>query len=357
MNSITDVTIIIPTYNPDEKFIHFLEDLTKAGYEKIIVVNDGSNVETKRFFKIAEQQYGCTVVYHNINLGQGRAYKSGFNYYLGESYLSDSVGIIQCDCDGQHCVEDVNVVADLLRKNPDSFVIGTRKFSDKSIPFRSRFGNICTSFVFTFFVGMDLKDAMSGLKGIPKSFLYKLIEAPGERFEFVSSTLIEVKKNGLTVIPVPIHTIYINDNETSHFRPFLDSVRIYGLIIKFLFSSFSTFAFDVLLFSLFVSFFKFGFPKEYIFIATYLAKVISGIYNFIVNRYFVFNNKDSVVLTSLKYIFLCIVHAGLSSMLIFLLVNGFRWNESLCKILVDSLLFVFCFQIQNRWVFKGKRSE
>ena len=51
------------------------------------------------------------------------------------------IGIIQCDCDGQHCVEDINKCADILRKNPHSFILGVRDFSDKKIPFRSRFGN------------------------------------------------------------------------------------------------------------------------------------------------------------------------------------------------------------------------
>ena len=33
---------------------------------------------------------------------------------------------------------------------------------------------------------------------------------------------------------VKIRTVYINENETSHFRPVRDSMRIYSLIIKFL---------------------------------------------------------------------------------------------------------------------------
>ena len=200
---------------------------------------------------------------------------------------------------------------------------------------------------------MNLKDVMSGLKGIPKSFIYKLIEAPGERFEFVSNTLLEVKKRGLQVVQIPIKTIYINGNESSHFRPFRDSVRIYGSIFKYLISSLSTFAVDILIFSLFVKLFKENHPEMYIFAATYLGKIIPGIYNFSVNKLFVFNNKDSVLQTSIKYILLCVIQAVVSSSLIYLIVKNLGWNESLCKVLVDTVLFFFCFQIQNNWVFKN----
>ena len=33
---------------------------------------------------MAKEEYHCHVITHSINLGQGRAYKSGFNYYLSE---------------------------------------------------------------------------------------------------------------------------------------------------------------------------------------------------------------------------------------------------------------------------------
>lgn len=77
-----DVVIIIPAYNPDQKFISFLKDLTEAGYDKIIIINDGSKEETQTYFTEAVERYGCDLVAHSINLGQGRAYKSGFNQYL-----------------------------------------------------------------------------------------------------------------------------------------------------------------------------------------------------------------------------------------------------------------------------------
>lgn len=68
-----------------------------------------------------------------------------------------------------------------LRQNPEKFILGVRDFSDKTIPFRSRFGNHCTTLVFRLFCGLDISDTQTGLKGIPVSFIPPLMETPGER--------------------------------------------------------------------------------------------------------------------------------------------------------------------------------
>ena len=188
------IVIVIPAYNPDEKLTAFLQDLKD---------------------------------------------KTAFNYFLSETgkggRFSQAVGIIQCDCDGQHHVDDIDRCAELLCANPGKFILGVRDFSDRAIPFRSRFGNRVTSFVFRIFAGMDLEDTQSGLRGIPAFFIPVLMEVPGERFEYASSCLLAAKKHKIEILQFPIRTIYINKNETSHFRPVKDSIRIYSLLFEQLF--------------------------------------------------------------------------------------------------------------------------
>ena len=192
-----DIVIIIPAYNPDDKFISFLKTLKDDGWSEIIVVDDGSRFDTLHYFTEAEEKYGVQIVRHYVNLGQGRAFKSAFNYFLGK-YCSnaDIIGVVECDCDGQHILKDVNQCAELLRSNPNDFILGVRNFDDKSIPFRSRFGNKMTNWVFRFLCGLNIKDTQTGLKGIPKNFIKVLIEAPGERFEYASSVLLKAKSGG-----------------------------------------------------------------------------------------------------------------------------------------------------------------
>ena len=47
--------------------------------------------------------------------------------------------------------------------------------------------------------------------------------------------LIETKEKGIPIMEVPVETIYIEENKTSHFNPIKDSVRIYMILGKFLF--------------------------------------------------------------------------------------------------------------------------
>lgn len=75
----------------------------------------------------------------------------------------------------------------------------------------------------------------------------------GERFEFELNMLIEAKESGTPFYEVPIRTIYIASNETSHFNPLLDSIRIYSVFLKFILSSLSSFVVDILLFTLLAS--------------------------------------------------------------------------------------------------------
>ena len=351
-----DIVIMIPSYNPDKKFISFIKDLKDSGYHDIIVINDGSVKEKLHFFTEAKEQFNCEIVSHSINLGQGRAYKSGFNYFLAKlaaGGYDNVIGIIQCDCDGQHCVEDINKCADILRKNPHSFILGVRDFSDKKIPFRSRFGNCFTNIVFRVFCGLNIKDTQTGLKGIPVSFVPILMETPGERFEYASSVLLETKKRGIEIIQFPIHTIYINGNETSHFNPLLDSIRIYSLILKFLLSSLSAFIVDIVAFSIFLTITKSLMIEECIIISTYLAKTVSCTYSFVVNKYFVFERRLAKKSTAVRFIILCVIQASLSGLLTNTMVSSLLWNEVLCKIIIDTILFFASFQVQNRWVFKG----
>lgn len=355
--SITDVAIIIPCYNPDKKFINFLNDLTKAGYENIIVINDGSKKDTCHFFNEAVKKYKCDLVSHSVNLGQGRAYKTGFNRYLSDTcreYL-DTIGLIQCDCDGQHHVKDVDRCAALLREHPNKFILGVRDFTDKNIPFRSRFGNKCTSWVFKLFCGMDIKDTQTGLKGIPRFLVPTLMETPGERFEYASSVLIETHRQGVEIVQFPIKTIYINGNETSHFNPIVDSIRIYSVILRYLISSLSSFVLDVILYSLLIRGFRNAFPEYYIIISTYLSRAVLCIYVFVVNKKAVFYNKGKTFPVAVKFFLLCIVQATLSGFAIRSLVDFSGWGEVVCKIVIDTILFLASFQIQSRWVFKNKQ--
>lgn len=354
-NQFSRVVVIIPAYNPDEKMLKTLRNLKEAGFCNIIVVNDGSKKECDSVFEQAEQilkemNSNNMVLVHSVNLGQGRAYKTAFNYYLLN--YSDTVGVIQCDADGQHHIEDVCRCTELLLQYPKEFILGVRDFNMPGIPFRSRFGNKCTSLVFDLFCGIKVKDTQTGLKGIPRELIGYLMETYGERFEYATSVLLEVNKRRVPIRQFDIQTIYIDGNESSHFNPILDSVKIYSVLLKHTIASLSAFVIDIVLFTFFVSIFRVSLAEYYIIAANYLAKVFSCAYSFGINKKLVYHKQGGMVPILAKYVLLCIVQVTVSSLIVNKLYFMLMWNETLIKIIVDTLLFFISYKAQRKWVFR-----
>ena len=72
--NVTDITIIVPSLNPDEKLIGTLDGIMNKGFRNIVVVDDGSDVQHKEPFEYARKK-GCKVLVHEVNKGKGRALK------------------------------------------------------------------------------------------------------------------------------------------------------------------------------------------------------------------------------------------------------------------------------------------
>ena len=75
----------------------------------------------------------------------------------------------------------------------------------------------------------------------------------GGRYEYETNVLLEIKRQGIAYAEEKIQTIYIENNQSSHFHPLLDSIRIYNIIFKFVLSSFSAFLIDISVFTLLLS--------------------------------------------------------------------------------------------------------
>ena len=356
MSSYFEIPVIIPAYETDEKLIALLQNLKEAGIINIVVVDDGSGIEYRDLFEKASGIEGCRVLTHAVNLGKGRALKTAFNYCL--MHFSDVVGCVTADSDGQHTPKDILACMKKLGDNPDTLILGCRNFDAKDVPMRSSFGNKCTRKVFGYLIGLSISDTQTGLRAIPTSFMETLMNVKGERFEYETNMLIETKNQNVPIREVEVDTIYIEENKTSHFNPIKDSIRIYMIFGKFLFSSLSSSVVDLLLFNFFCRILQgaTGFFEElpYIVGATVLARVISAIYNFMINYKVVFKSKANVASTAVKYCLLAICQMLCSAFLvnaIFGLIGGY---EVVVKMPVDVFLFFLSFVIQREFVYKKK---
>ena len=345
-----NVTAIIPAYNPDKKFHVVIEGLVQAGFEHIIVVNDGTSEKYINLFDKVKRNKKCVFLEHEINLGKGRALKTAFKYFLKN--FPDDIGVVTLDADNQHKVNDVIKCANELKKHTESLIIGSRNFNLENVPKRSSLGNKITSFAFSTLCGIKITDTQSGLRAIPRKFVEKLINVKGERFEFETNMLLETKVQKIPIREVNIETVYINGNTSSNFNPLLDSFNIYKVIFKFLFSSGASIICDYLLFILLGIVFSFLPQKIELFISIFGARIISSIVNFNINRKVVFKNSDNIKRLILKYYLLVAIIMTCSYLGVYFLTVKFAINELLAKVIIDIILFIASFKVQINWVFK-----
>lgn len=355
---VTDITIIIPSLNPDEKLCKTLDGIIGRGFHRIVVVDDGSDAEHKKPFDYARSK-GCTVLVHEVNRGKGRALKTAFEYC---STLPECIGVITVDGDGQHVAEDIyNCGKEMLLYNNERVILGCRDFSEENVPFKSRYGNNITKFAFRALCGIKISDTQTGLRAIPAEFLGSMIAYKGERFEYETNMLLEMKTQGIPFSEVKIQTIYLEDNASTHFHPWRDSIRIYKIIFKYSISAGASALIDLLLFYLALHALElFGVStventELTVLIATVVARVISSLFNYSVNRKVVFRSasRNSFV----KYYMLCVVQMLVSAMLvagISSLCAAGNLGKLIVKLIVDTCLFFVSFGIQREWVFKKK---
>lgn len=354
--------IIIPALDPGSELIEYVENLIAAGFDKIILVDDGSDDEHRKIFASLDVKKECSVIRHAINLGKGRGLKNAFNFFLNMEDVDDYYGVITADSDGQHKVEDVIRLSDKLKEdtenNCSSLILGARDFDLSNVPFKSRFGNRTTRVMFRLLHGAKLKDTQTGLRGIPTAMMPAFIELYGERFEYETNMLIAAARSDMGISEIPIETVYENNNEGTHFNPIRDSWAIYkllfGTFFKYVMSSLSSFVIDILLFKLAMMLLKgVDVPATVsIPVATIVARIISSIYNYLINRKVVFNSSEKGVGSLIKYYALVVVQMCASAILVTVFYNLIGIPETIVKIVVDSLLFLVSFQIQKRLVFK-----
>lgn len=350
---IKNMSVILPSYKPDEKLLAVLEGLNEKGFSDIIVINDGSGSDFDALFEAATAYPNVTLLTHPENKGKGCALKTAFSYCMENR--PSCTGVITVDGDNQHHPDDVFACCLKLSENPERIVLGARSFASNEVPFRSRLGNIMTRSVFRLACGIRITDTQTGLRAIPAQYLPLMLETAGERYEYETNMLLEMKTHGVPFTEVTIRTLYLDDNDSSHFNPLKDSIKIYRTIFAFLASSLIASLLDLALFYLFVSVLAYLMPQGAwnIFIATAAARVCSSLCNYLLNSKSVFHSQNKSSLA--RYYLLCVLQfaasAGLVSLAAFLLHAG-NLGKTVIKAIVDTTLFLLSYQIQREWVFK-----
>ncbi len=336
--------ILIPAYKPDDKLVALTDQLLTHDDLKLVVVDDGSGEAFRPVFEALDKR--VTLISYPDNKGKGGALKTGIRYIM--DHMPECERLVTADADGQHRYADIRRVLDKSEEMPGALVLGSRAF-DGDVPLRSRFGNAMTRQVFAIASGVKVRDTQTGLRGFDRDGMRLFVDVPGDRYEYEINMLLTAARAEMPIYEVTIETVYLNDNESSHFNPLKDSLRIYACILKFACSSLICFGIDYVLFQLLRTFI----PLTWV--SNLLARIVSASVNFSLNKKLVFKGNEKTLPAVLKYAALAVFIYLIDTAILALLYEKLGWSRYVVKIISGVLGYLISFPVQGRIVYRKQK--
>ncbi len=333
------LVVLIPALNPSDQLIMVVKNLaTHPSVSKIIVVNDGSDASFNDIFQQAAALPIVELLQHATNLGKGAALRTGINHFLCHAPIHAI--LVTADADGQHLPEDIVAVALYAQDNSRALVLGTRAFGG-DVPCRSKFGNNMTRYIFRALIGKKIGDTQTGLRAIPRSIMPQLLKIKACGYAFELEMLILAARNGVSIQTLPIQTVYLHGNQSSHFKPVMDSVRIYLVFVRFIAPFLLALILDLALFALIWS------NTHRFFLSMVTARLTASSINYILNTRLISHSPSSWRRSLIQYGIYVTLLGGAAILLIDALVHRMGWNVYFAKVFIETLLFMVSYGIQR----------
>ena len=211
-----DTWVVIPLYNEAQVIGDVIRDLLPA-FSNIVCIDDGSRDGGGDIARSA----GARIVTHPINLGQGAALQTGFEYALerGAEY------VVTFDADGQHRVVDAKAMLQRARDEDFAIVFGSRFLDDRTKPgFLKKIVLKTAVTVTNWTTRTRLTDAHNGLRVIRADALRK-VKLRQDRMAHGTEIVVQLGKAGLPYTEHPVEVIY-TDYSRAKGQSLLNSVNI-----------------------------------------------------------------------------------------------------------------------------------
>lgn len=129
----------------------------------------------------------------------------------------------------------------------------------------------------------------------------------------------------------------------------------YKTFLKYIFVALISFLIDIAFFNLFL--YKLVNNSYKIIIATILARIISSLINFFLNKNKVFNSNERLFISLIKYYCLVIIQMLISAFLVNNIYNLLTINPTFIKVPVELFIFICNYLIQKMFIFKRKNED
>lgn len=218
-----DVCVVIPLYNEATVIADVIKGLLPV-FPHVVCIDDGSRDGSGAIALAA----GARLVTHPINLGQGAALQTGFEYALER----DTRFVVTFDADGQHRVVDAAAMVDRARREDLAIVYGSRFLDDRTKPgILKRIVLKTAVWATNVTTRTKLTDAHNGLRVIRNDALRR-IKLKQDRMAHGTEIVVQLGKTKLPFAEEPVEVLY-TDYSRAKGQSLLNSVNILvDLIIR-----------------------------------------------------------------------------------------------------------------------------
>lgn len=217
MTLCNDTWLVVPLYNEGTVISEVLTEARKT-FPNIICIDDGSKDDSAELALAA----GAIVLKHPINLGQGAALQTGFDYF---THHTDGRFVVTFDADGQHRVDDAVAMRRRAIDDDLSIIFGSRFLEGKAETGRMKYLVLKTAaFVTRLQTGLKLTDAHNGLRLLRRDAV-EAIHLRQNRMAHASEIVEQLATSKLPWAEMPVHIRY-TEYSRSKGQSLLNSVNI-----------------------------------------------------------------------------------------------------------------------------------
>lgn len=217
-----DVWLVVPLFNEDAVIADVVRD-AHATFPHIVCVDDGSRDNSAA----AAESAGAVVVRHPVNLGQGAALQTGFEYAAS---IPSMRYVVTFDADGQHQASDALAMLELARRDGVSAVFGSRFLDERTRPSLAKKLVLKAAVAYTnLTTHTKLTDAHNGLRVLSRDVVTHL-DLTQNRMAHASELVAQIGALQVPYAEAPVHILY-TDYSRSKGQSLWNSINILAELI------------------------------------------------------------------------------------------------------------------------------
>jgi len=202
-NLLKKIFIIIPAYNEEEKISWVIQDVKRAWFENIVIVDDWSTDWTKNILENFQNKREIFLVSHFVNKWAWAATQTWFDFALWKW----AEIVVTIDADWQHNPDEIDKLVNPILEWKSEVVIWSRFLENQKMPIHRKIFNKIWNLITWFFFWLYVSDSQSWFKAFSKKALEK-IQIENNWYEFCSEIIQKINSNNLNFEEVQISVKY-----------------------------------------------------------------------------------------------------------------------------------------------------